>query len=80
MIFNKNKLIILSLAIILLVSSHATQAFSANGNIWASDQASVSPYTNNLWSSVDGGITWISETTNLPWSPRHAYKMVARYY
>lgn len=55
-------------------------AVVANGKIWVSGQASVSPYTNHLWSSADGGITWIEENINLPWSPRHAYKMVVQYY
>jgi N-acetylneuraminic acid mutarotase len=52
-------------------------AVVANNKIWIGNTASQST-SNRLWTSTDGGVTWISVADVLPWSPRHAYKMIAR--
>ncbi len=52
-------------------------AVIANGKLWVSE-ALYQSGQQRLWTSADGGSTWTLSNMSIPWSPRHAYKMIAK--
>lgn len=52
-------------------------AVVANSKIWVSE-ALYQSGQQRLWTSTDGGSTWVLSSMSSPWSPRHAYKMIAK--